>query len=248
MSAERVFEVRTPEQVVFRYPLAGPVERLCAWLLDGLCMGGLMLALSFGLGRAGRLGVPFLYIGCFLIQWGYFLWFEWRWSGATPGKRLLGIRVMQAAGMRCPFERLALRNFLRVVDFLPFLYGLGGAVMLLSRHGARLGDMAAGTVCVRVPKPPAPGAVAQIRTRYNSLKEDAGARSRIRQILTSEEAGLVVALALRRDLLEDQPRLDLFAQAGAYLRRRLRLGEHQELPDESLVMNVASVLLQEKIL
>jgi len=47
------------EQVVFRYPLAGPVERLCAWLVDLLCMGGLMLALhwlvmSTPLGRAMR--------------------------------------------------------------------------------------------------------------------------------------------------------------------------------------------------
>lgn len=248
MNADRAYVIRTPEQVEFRYELAGPAERVCAWLVDLACLVGLMVLVGVLLARAGRIALPLILIAQFLLQWGYFLWFEWRWNGGTPGKRLMGLRVMQVNGARCSFERLALRNFLRVADFLPFLYALGGTVMLLNRRGARLGDLAAGTVCVRVPRPAPPAAVTEIRMRFNSLKEDGAARRRIHQLITPDESRLVLSLAFRRGLLDRQPRLALFARAAAYLRRRLRLSGHEALPDESLVMNVAAVLLEEKAL
>ena len=117
--AARTFVVRTPEQVFFRYELAGPVERLLAYLVDVGCMLALMATGAWSMG--GFLGPAVFFVFVFLVQWGYFLWFEWRWNGATPGKRLLGIRVIQMGGVQCSFERLVLRNFLRVVDSLPFL-------------------------------------------------------------------------------------------------------------------------------
>ncbi len=242
----RTFVVRTPENVFFRYELTGPVERVFAYLFDVALMGALLLAAASVLGRLGRLGTPLVFVAFFLIQWGYFLFFEWRHHGSTPGKRLFGIRVIQVAGVRCSLERLALRNFLRVVDALPFLYGLGGLCALLTRNGQRLGDLAAGTLLVRVPKPPPPRALADIRTRFNSLRDDAAARTRIRERLAPREVELVTGLALRRDLLEKQARLELFARAAAYLRRRLRLGGHEGLPDERLVLNVAAVVLEER--
>jgi uncharacterized RDD family membrane protein YckC len=242
------FVVRTPEQVFFRYELAGPVERVLAYLVDVLCMMGLFILSFVLLDRAGRLAAPLLFISFFFIQWGYFLFFEWRWNGSSPGKRLFGLKVIQDAGVRCSFERLVLRNFLRVVDSQPFLYALGGSVMLVTRHGQRLGDLAAGTICVRVPAAPPVAAVAAIATRFNSLREDPGARLRIRQLLSPRESELVVSLALRRDLLERGARLELFARTATYLRRRLHLTGHEGLPDERLVLNVAAVVLQEKVL
>jgi uncharacterized RDD family membrane protein YckC len=245
-AAARAFVVRTPEQVFFRYELAGPVERLSAYLVDVACMAALIVT---GAGAmSGFLGPALFYVFLFLVQWGYFLWFEWRWNGSTPGKRLLGIRVIQMGGVQCSFERLVLRNFLRVVDSLPLLYALGGTVMLFSRHGRRLGDLAAGTVCVRVPRALPPTAVAEIRTRFNSIRDDAVARGRVRQVLTPRESELVVALALRREVLEGPARAELFRSTAEYLRRRLRLAAHAGLPDERLVLNVASVALEEKVL
>jgi uncharacterized RDD family membrane protein YckC len=240
--------VETPERVFFRYELAGPMERVAAFVVDALLMGALFLLAAYLLGPAGRFGMPLLFVAFFLIQWGYFLFFEWRWNGSTPGKRLLGIRVIQSAGVRCSFERLALRNFLRVVDSQPFLYGLGGLVMLLHPRGQRLGDLAAGTVCVRVPPRPPAGAVAEIATRFNSIRDDEAARRRIRLLLGPRETELVVELALRRDLLDRGPRQELFARAAAYLRRRVRLVGHEGLSDERLVQNVAAVVLQDKVL
>jgi uncharacterized RDD family membrane protein YckC len=242
----RTFVVRTPEGVFFRYELTGPVERVFAYLFDAALMAGLLLGAVVVLGRLGRLGTPLVFVAFFLIQWGYFLFFEWRQNGSTPGKRIFGIRVIQRLGVRCSLERLVLRNFLRVVDSLPFLYGIGGVVALLNRHGQRLGDLAAGTLLVRLPKPPPPRALADIRTRFNSLRDDPAARARIRERLAPREVELVTGLALRRDLLAREARLELFARTAAYLRRRLRLLGHEGLPDERLVLNVAAVLLEER--
>ena len=96
--------------------------------------------------------------------------------------------------MRCSTERLVLRNFLRVVDALPFLYVVGGLCTLVTRRGQRVGDLAAGTLVVRVPRPAAPEALAEIRTRHNSLRQDPQARAGIRQRLSPREAE-VLALA-----------------------------------------------------
>jgi uncharacterized RDD family membrane protein YckC len=246
MRLGRGYVVRTPEQVFFRYELAGPIERGLAWMLDGVVVTGLSLGVASALSPAGGFGLPILFVALFVIQWGYFVFFEWRWNGASPGKRVLRLRVIQAAGVRCAPERIVLRNFLRVVDSLPLLYVVGGLAALLTRHGQRVGDLAAGTLVVRVPAAPPPSAVAEIRTRYNSLRDDAAARVRIRQLLSPREAELVIALALRRELLEREARLRLFADAARYLRRRLRLAGHDGLPDERLVLNVAAVLLSER--
>ncbi len=240
--------MRTPEQVEFRYELAGPVERACAFLIDMACMTFLIALALSATARGGGLGAPLAYVLLFLIQWGYFVFFEWRLNGATPGKRALGLRVIQTAGVRCSFERVLLRNFLRVVDALPLLYLLGGSLALLSRRGQRLGDLAAGTLCVRVPQAVPPAALAEVRTRYNSLKDDAAARARIRQVLSPAEVELVTALALRRELLDEQARLLVFERTAGWLRRRLRLLAHDGLPDERLVLNVAAVLFEERVL
>jgi uncharacterized RDD family membrane protein YckC len=244
----RNYVVRTPEQVFFRYELAGPIERGLAWLLDASVIFGLTAGVSGALAPSAGLGLPLLFVAVFVIQWGYFVFFEWRWNGASPGKRVLRLRVIQSAGVRCGLERAVLRNFLRVVDSLPLLYLVGGLAALLTRHGQRVGDLAAGTLVVRVPATPPPAAVAEIRTRYNSLRDDAAARARIRQLLSPREAELVIGLALRRELLEREARLRLMERAAAYLRRRLRLAGHDALPDERLLLDVAAVLLAERVL
>jgi uncharacterized RDD family membrane protein YckC len=87
-------------------------------------------------------------IALFLIQWGYFVAFELAWEGQTPGKRALGLRVVDETGGRAAFTKIAIRNLLRVVDFLPLLYGGGILVMLSTGRGQRIGDLAAGTLVV----------------------------------------------------------------------------------------------------
>ncbi|HVJ12781.1 MAG TPA: RDD family protein, partial [Burkholderiales bacterium] len=75
-------------------------------------------------------------------------WFEARWNGQTPGKRAMGIAVLNDDGTPLRWPGALTRNLLRAVDFLPFLYGIGLAAMLINRDFKRLGDLAAGTVVV----------------------------------------------------------------------------------------------------
>ncbi len=80
---------------------------------------------------------------------GYAFLFEWLWNGQTPGKRWLGLRVMQSDGMMAGTWAIFVRNLLRAVDFLPSFYGLGALVAIINPHNRRIGDLVAGTVVAR---------------------------------------------------------------------------------------------------
>src|SRR5207245_7634027 len=130
-----------------------------AWLIDALLMsllvfGGSLAGSVLDALRPGLGGAVFL-IGMFVVTWGYFLFFEWLWHGQTPGKRLLGIRVIQLRGTGIAFYQAAVRNLLRVADSMPWLlifggYGFGFAVAACNRRHRRLGDFAANTLVVHV--------------------------------------------------------------------------------------------------
>jgi hypothetical protein len=85
----------------------------------------------------------------FAIFWGYYMVFELGWHGQTPGKRLAGTRVVKLDGSGPGFLEVAIRNLVRLVDFLPAAYALGFVTMFLNRNARRLGDFAAGTLVVR---------------------------------------------------------------------------------------------------
>ena len=70
-------------------------------------------------------------------------------GGATVGKRLLGLRVVREDGSACGLGRAVVRNVLRIIDGLPFLYLLGVVIIGRSEKKQRLGDILAKTVVVR---------------------------------------------------------------------------------------------------
>jgi uncharacterized RDD family membrane protein YckC len=79
----------------------------------------------------------------------------------TIGKRFLKLRVVEMDGDPCTFGRSFKRNLFRFLDWMPFLYVLGGILMLSSRERQRLGDRVAGTTVTRTQEkdinpPPAP--------------------------------------------------------------------------------------------
>ena len=84
-----------------------------------------------------------------LITLGYSFFFEWLWDGQTPGKRWLGLRVMQSNGMPIGAWHAMIRSLMRAVDFLPFMYGAGALVALVNGRNQRIGDVIAGTVVAR---------------------------------------------------------------------------------------------------
>lgn len=158
---DATLDVETPEQVVVSYTLAGIGTRGAAALIDLLLMLVLTGTLWYAAATLPRL-VPGLrdmagggwvsvviIIGQFLILWGYFVAFEAVWDGQTPGKRLLGLRVVRHGGGGVDLGASAARNLIRFVDFLPFGYFVGMVSVIANARNQRLGDLVAGTIVVR---------------------------------------------------------------------------------------------------
>ena len=159
MTAPDQLSIETPEQVALEFPLAGVGSRFLALAIDMLLqvtIGLLVVAAVAGawslVGR--RLGVGGSWFGAvvliatFLLFYGYFAGFEAFWHGQTPGKRLIGLRVLSVTGRPARIDEALLRNLLRVIDQLPGVYAIGIVTMLVSTRNQRLGDLAAGTVVV----------------------------------------------------------------------------------------------------
>lgn len=158
---DRQVDVETPEHVAIGYELADLGSRFTAMLLDYLLLVaaqiGIVLAV-FAVGgmvgtAAGTLrgvGIAIAIAGMFLMQWGYFVLYEGLRDGQTPGKRRMGIRVVQDGGYPVTLQGSAVRNLIRVIDIQPMpSCMLGGLCMTLHPQTKRLGDLAAGTVVVR---------------------------------------------------------------------------------------------------
>jgi len=133
---------------VFDLRPAGPVARFAAFAIDLLIRGVIYFILLISLASFGKLGMGILLILMFLLEWFYPVVFEVYFGGATPGKRVMGIIVVEDSGLPVSIGSSITRNLLRFADFLPFLYGFGVMSMLLTRDFKRLGDLAAGTQVV----------------------------------------------------------------------------------------------------
>lgn len=137
----------TPEGITLGLRIAGPVVRSCAWVIDMLIRAGIYLAIAIPFSFLGGLGFGLSLVVFFLIEWFYPVFFEMR-QGSTPGKKAMGLEVIQDNGTPLSWSASLIRNLLRAADFLPFLYAAGLVSMLLNRNFQRLGDLAAGTLVV----------------------------------------------------------------------------------------------------
>ncbi len=148
--------IETPEGVELSLQVAGPVPRALAWAIDFLLRLVVYIILLIVLGQTGNLGVGLLALVAFIMEWWYPVLFETLNHGQTPGKRLLGLRVLHDNGTPVAGAASVVRNLLRAVDFLPLFYGLGLVSVLIDRDFRRLGDLAAGTIVVHTEEPRKP--------------------------------------------------------------------------------------------
>jgi uncharacterized RDD family membrane protein YckC len=140
--------IETPEGVVLELRLAGPIVRALAWAIDTAIRVAFYIGMGMFLPLLGGFGVAAWLILMFLVEWFYPVFFEVLAKGQTVGKMALGIRVLCDDGTPVGWYPSTIRNFLRVVDFLPMLYGAGLLSMLMQKDFKRLGDLAAGTLVV----------------------------------------------------------------------------------------------------
>ena len=159
MRLDTLTSAETPEGIALALRPAGVVARAGAFAIDLMIRGALMLVVSMVLTPLGRFGSGLALILWFALEWFYPVLFELLPSGATPGKRALGLRVTMDSGLPITPAASLLRNLLRTADFLPFAYGLGLATVLMRSDFKRLGDIAAGTIVVHVQRATLHGAL-----------------------------------------------------------------------------------------
>lgn len=154
-------EIETPEHIRFQHHVAGPARRFFAYLIDLMARGAIALMLGIALTLAGftvgeslgQASAGVLLLVMFLLEWGYYILFEVVWSGRTPGKRAMSLRVIGEGGQPLTIGQSILRNLLRAADLLPSAvgfptYAIGVLVMSKDARFRRLGDLAAGTIVI----------------------------------------------------------------------------------------------------
>jgi uncharacterized RDD family membrane protein YckC len=231
--------IDTPENIEFAYDVAGIGSRFLAAIFDTLLIVVLQVALGVVvymvyLAIEGSDGVQSVLLAVwavlsFLFLWGYYIVFELIWNGQSPGKRIIGLRVVRTGGRPITFVGSAIRNLVRVIDFLPGFYGLGVVVMFIDGRSRRLGDLAAGTLVVKEqqaitldsltargdgvppPLPHLPGEQPPAPTLPNV------------HLLTTQEFELVQEFLQRRATLGRESRARLGVQLAQGLRSRLGL-------------------------
>jgi uncharacterized RDD family membrane protein YckC len=238
--------ISTPEGVTFSLPLAGPVSRATAALVDHMMVTVLLNFFAY-LAAAAQLLSEDISIGLytlaqFLVTMGYGAFCEMLFQGQTVGKRTLGLRVMDERGLSLRPSQVLVRNLVRIVDQLPGMNAVGGLFCLMSKRCQRLGDLAAGTVVVRSVKTGAPDVSAVLGGKYNSFKAHPHLEARLRQKISPEEAQLALAALVRKDELEPAAAVKLFAAMAERFRAAVKFPEETVLglSDEQYVRNVVA--------
>ncbi len=229
--------ISTPERVAFQYEIAGIGSRFLAQIVDSLIITAILIAISIlaaslgGIFSSGELALLVEIILGFILLAGYFLISEAAWNGQTIGKRAARLRVVGDHGEPLTVGQAAIRNLVRIVDFLPFFYAIGMLTLFINGRGKRLGDFAAGTLVVRdrerislydlagTPAGAAPAASPSSIWAAPSVTPVAPMAEP--QALDPGLRRLVVAYAARREELPTARREALAQSAEAALRRAL---------------------------
>lgn len=224
--------VSTPDHIELEFQLAGIGSRFAAVALDHLIQFAFWMLMVFAFTLLSVDGfVEFnalLTVLVFLLIFAYFLLFEWLWGGQTPGKKITGLRVMYDDGRPVDFAGSAIRNILRLADFLPGVYGLGLTAMFISPKLQRLGDMAASTIVV-IERPLRRGTVTVERPSVSESQPTGFG-------LTREDREAAIRFLERRAELDHQLRRELAIKISR------RIAERAHVEVESALQNPEAFL------
>jgi len=145
--------VELADGVEIHLRVAGPAVRSVAWLVDflifivALIIWGIAVSLiSSSVGS--EIGMGLFLLGMFVMSWFYNVIFEMSAKAATPGQRMMKIKVASVSGAPVRLPQSLIRNLLRAIDFMPAAYLFGLICCLFTRRFQRLGDLVADTVVI----------------------------------------------------------------------------------------------------
>jgi uncharacterized RDD family membrane protein YckC len=221
--------IDTPEQTSLEFPLAGIGSRFVAMAADTaiqivtgfmLFIGMIMAAPLFRVigprfgENAEVWAIAAMIIAFFVIYYGYFVFFEAIWNGQTPGKRYAQLRVMKDDGRPINAQDAFARNLLRIVDQLPFLYGIAILSVFFSKQNKRLGDFVAGTVVVHEK-------TVELARPFEGTAIDASGPAYEVSRITVDELRLIETFLQRRDSFDPALRGSMAAQITARISAKL---------------------------
>jgi len=240
--------IRTPEGIEFALPLAGPFTRMIAAIVDlivvivaGMMLERILAPLNlFGQDTAQAV----MTVSYFAFNMLYGATCEWFWRGQTVGKRLLGLRVVEASGLRLNPSQIVVRNVMRLFDMLPAFYLIGGVACVWNQQRQRLGDLVAGTAVIRVPALTEPDLSQLEAGRHNSLARERHLAARLRQKVSPGIAAVALEALLRREALAPDARLALFRDLAGHFRPLVVYPAEivEQLSDEQYVRDVVEIL------
>jgi len=252
---ERDLDVRTAEAVAVRFELAGLGSRFLALAADlalqllvvlAVVIVLLLFAAIFGnhgnfavpTGTGGKFGnalfIGLVAIASFVLFFGYFIVFELAWNGQSPGKRLLGLRVIRDGGFPVDAGASVIRNLVRVVEVSLGFYVVSAIVTLLSPENKRLGDFAAGTIVVRDNA----AAIPTLAALALDADEDDVAAAITGDGLERADRVLIEQYLARRASLDGNAAQAIATAIAARIRPKLRASFHY-LDDVSLIEHIA---------
>lgn len=193
----------TPEGVPVTVELADHGERMTAFAIDVFIWFLLTILIYlplvfFALGGKNSvlIGLSIVLFVGFVVRNFYFIHFELAWRGATPGKRFVGLRVIDRRGGPLLPSAIVARNLTREIEaFIPLgiLLSWGGtnpnwehlflAVWLLffaalpfvNRDRMRGGDLIGGTMVIALPKRRLSGDLVERAAQYVFAEQQLGA-------------------------------------------------------------------------
>lgn len=230
--------IPTPEGVELELTLAGAGSRMAAGLIDVAIQGVVVLALAVLSVAGDTVGLAFFAVASFGVIFAYPLFFETLMSGRTPGKRWVGLRVIRVGGRPVGFVASAIRNVVRLADWLPAGYAVGLVTIIATPRDQRLGDLAAGTVVVRERRRMGLGRAPTGRREHEVAGADAraGPDGRGWDVggVTPREVATVRRFVERRRDLDPEARLELAEALDARLRPKVA-GAPEGVPPETFL-------------
>ena len=236
MEYEDTRKIATPEGVDLELRLAGVGSRFSAGLIDLVIQSALLVATGLLASLAGGelAGIVVFTIGFFIATVVYDVLFEVRAAGRTPGKRVLGLRVVLADGAPVGLRASAVRNLIRLFEGFATSYVPAILSILITRDNQRLGDLAAGTIVAREAVAAAGPSLVGSRPLPPELAHwDVSA-------VTAEELGAVRSFLGRRHDFEPAAREALARRLAERLATRVS-GAPPDLPAERFLEDLAAV-------
>lgn len=230
------FTLHTPESVELEFTLAGIGNRAYALTIDYIIFGLILIVFLVGslifnsvlletiknlVGSNNGLELWLIAVQgliAFFIYVGYFVFFETLWSGQTPGKRYVKIRVIRDDGRPVRLQQSTLRALLRPFDDLFFI---GVFLIVFNQREKRLGDLVGGTLVIQEEQP----------MKTVSLQVSKSAQSLVNKLLVDadisrllpEDFAVIREYLQRRDAMIPDARKDLSKQLATQVKEIIAL-------------------------